>query len=64
MYLPHSYNTYSSSKVCILNMSLYGLKQYNCQRYSKVSSVFISLGYKASQVDYSLYVKSMLMILC
>lgn len=46
------------SKVSKLNKSLYGLKQASRQWYSKLYAAIISLGYKASQVDHSLYVKS------
>jgi hypothetical protein len=57
MSLPPGYDT-SSSKVCKLNKSLYGLKQASRQWYFKLSSALLSLGYKTSQADPSLYVKS------
>jgi hypothetical protein len=57
MSLPPGYDA-SPSKVCKLNKSLYGLKQASRQWYSKLSAALISLGYKASQADPSLYVKS------
>lgn len=54
MTLPPGY-AHDSSKVCKLNKSLYGLKQASRQWYFKLS---VTMGYKPSQVDHSLYVKS------
>lgn len=58
MTMPPGISIDSSSKVCRLQKSLYGLKQASKQWYFKLSSFLISLGYAQSQADHSLYVKS------
>lgn len=54
---PRLSGTFSSSKICKSQKSLYGLKQSNRQWYFKLSAFLISLGYHQSHADYSLYVK-------
>lgn len=58
MTLPPGLPISNSSQVCKLWKSLYSLKQESRQLYSKISSFLNSLGYKQSQTDHSLYVKS------
>lgn len=57
MTLPPSHSTSSSSQVCKLHKSICGLKQESRQWYSKLSSFLLSLGFKFSEVDHSLYIK-------
>lgn len=58
MSIPPGYSASSSSQVCKLHKSIYGLKQASRQWYSKLSSFLISLGFKYSEFDHSLYTKS------
>lgn len=63
MSLPKGYHppltspTSIATKVCQLNKSLYGLKHANRKWYSKLSNSLISLGYKHSNANYSLFTK-------
>lgn len=55
MYMSSEYHvTDSRTKVCILHKFNYDLKQVSEQRYSKLSSLLISLGYQQFQCDHSL----------
>jgi hypothetical protein len=57
MHIPHGLTVSDSSLVCKLNKSLYGLKQASRMWYAKLSSFLISIGYKQSKHDYSLFTK-------
>ncbi|CAI7841001.1 unnamed protein product [Closterium sp. NIES-54] len=51
------YFTDGSSKVCLLQNSLYGLKQSPLQWYKELDKVLLVEGYKKSLVDQALYYK-------
>nr|GEY16982.1 retrovirus-related Pol polyprotein from transposon TNT 1-94 [Tanacetum cinerariifolium] len=64
MYLPIGYvgkrkkvqdSKLSTSKVCKLKKSLYGLKQTTRQWFAKLSNALLSFGYKRSKANYSLF---------
>ncbi|GJY18649.1 retrovirus-related pol polyprotein from transposon TNT 1-94 [Tanacetum coccineum] len=48
----------SSSKVCKLRKSLYGLKKAPRQWFAKLSNALLSFGYKQYKADYSLFTKT------
>lgn len=57
MTLPPRLSGVPDSKVCKLQKSLYGLKQASRKWYSKLSFFIMSIRYKQSQDDHSLYIK-------
>ncbi|KAI3524445.1 hypothetical protein L1887_03100 [Cichorium endivia] len=59
MRLPRGHDSSSSSLVCRLRKSLYGLRQASRQWYAKLSSALRSKGYTHSSNDYSLFLKRM-----
>ena len=46
----------STCVLCLIKM-LYGLKQSGCRWYQKLSSIFVSLGFKQCAVDQAIYFK-------
>ncbi|XP_019414086.1 PREDICTED: uncharacterized protein LOC109325899 [Lupinus angustifolius] len=57
MTLPLGVQSSQPNMVCKLNKSLYGLKQASRQWFAKLSTFLISLGYKQSHHDHSLFTK-------
>lgn len=57
MQRPLGYTKRSSSQVCKLLKSLYGLKQASRQWYAKFSSSLLDFGFHQSKADYSLFTK-------
>jgi hypothetical protein len=57
MTVPPGLSTSKPNQVCHLKKSLYGLRQASRQWFAKLSSSLISLGYKQSQSDHSLFTK-------
>jgi len=55
MRLPPRYTTNSSTKVCKLQKSLYGLRQAPRQWFDKLSSTLCDYGFTRSYADYSLF---------
>jgi hypothetical protein len=55
---PPSYKD-SNASMCILHLMkmLYGLKQSGCCWYQKLSSIFVSLGFKQCAIDQAIYFK-------
>ncbi|CAM8969964.1 unnamed protein product [Rhodiola kirilowii] len=58
MKVPEGYSKASPHQVCKLKRSLYGLKQASRQWNHELSSFLVSLGYKQSINDYSLFTKA------
>ncbi|GKD78389.1 ribonuclease H-like domain-containing protein, partial [Tanacetum coccineum] len=57
MSLPLGFDRTSQSQVCMLNKSLYGLKQALRQRNGKLTTALVDHGFKQTKHDYSLYIK-------
>ncbi|CAL0299700.1 unnamed protein product [Lupinus luteus] len=57
MHIPPGVTGFKTNHVCHLHKSIYGLKQAGRQWYTKLSSTLLSLGYKQSQHDHSLFTK-------
>ncbi|KAK7250808.1 hypothetical protein RIF29_33507 [Crotalaria pallida] len=58
MKLPPGLEVYDPSLVCKLQKSLYGLKQASRQWHEKLTGVLVSIGYRKSVADHSLFLKS------
>ena len=58
MTLPKGFSSPKPNQVCLLQKSLYGLKQASRQWFSKLSSALTSCSYKQSSSDHSLFIKS------
>lgn len=58
MEIPPVYDpTSGSNKVCRLNKAIYGLKQSPRAWFGRLTHVMVSLGYKQSQGDHTLFIK-------
>ncbi|XP_019425075.1 PREDICTED: uncharacterized protein LOC109333950 [Lupinus angustifolius] len=58
MTLPPGVHSTKPNQVCQLNKFFYGLKHASRQWFAKLSSYLLSLGYKQSQHDHSLFTKT------
>ena len=58
MKLPQGFTSPKPNQVCLLQKSLYGLKQASRQWFSKLSTALISCHYKQSPSNHSLFIKS------
>ena len=58
MKLPPGLQPEFSNQVCRLQKSLYGLRQASRQWFSKLSNALVSIGFKHSEYDHSLFTKS------
>ncbi|KAK1410403.1 hypothetical protein QVD17_36940 [Tagetes erecta] len=61
---PEGYYDKSETKVCKLIKSLYGLKQASRQWNKKLTNTLVDIGFKQSNSDYSLFVKSVNGVVC
>ena len=58
MQFPLGFKASKMNQVCLLQKSLYGLKQASQQWFSKLSRALLSSGYHQSLLDHSLFVKN------
>lgn len=56
MEIPVAYGTSFEKKVCELKRALYGLKQSLRARFERFAKVMISMGYRQSQGDHTLFI--------
>lgn len=55
MELPKGHPLYGTDNVCLLNKSIYGLKQASRVWFEKLASVLLDLGFTQSVADYSMF---------
>ena len=58
MKLPQGFTSPKPNQVCLLQKSVYGLKQASRQWFSKLSTALLSCHYTQSPSDHSLFIKS------
>ena len=56
MKIPQGFSKENETRVCRLRKSLYGLKQASRNWYKKFTTVLLTLGFKGSKADHSLFI--------